>query len=125
MNAMNDYGESLLAHQWHGYGLYHRSRRNLFIHIVAVPLFLLGNVVLAVSLLRGAWIAALIGVVLTAVSLMAQGRGHRSEPNPAEPFTSPLSAVLRLLAEQWISFPRFVLSGGWRNAVREASERRA
>lgn len=120
---MNAHTESLLSHQWHGYGLYHRSRRNLFIHIVAVPLFLLGNIVFVVLLARGAWAAALVGAALMALSLTAQGRGHRTEPNPAEPFTSPLNAVTRLLAEQWISFPRFVLSGGWRDAVREAGGR--
>lgn len=44
----------LLRWQWDGYPRYHRSRANLLVHIVAVPLFVLGNVGLIVTLLRGA-----------------------------------------------------------------------
>lgn len=112
---------ALLSHQWEGYGFYHRSRRNLIIHAVAVPLFLLGNVTLFAALARGAWIDSGIAIGLMGASLIVQGRAHRAEPNPPEPFTSPVNAVTRLLAEQWISFPRFLLSGRWRAAVREAS----
>ena len=54
------------------------------------------------------------------LSLALQGRGHRWEPVPPEPFTGPMNAVARLLCEQWITFPRFVLSGGWRDALRRA-----
>ena len=42
---------------------------------------------------------------------MAQGRGHRLEGQKPVPFRSPVDAVVRILAEQYITFPRFVLSG--------------
>jgi hypothetical protein len=56
------------------------------------------------------------------VSLALQGRGHRQEQVPPEPFTSPANAISRLLLEQWVTFPRFVLSGGWLRALRQESE---
>ena len=36
----------LLRWQWGGYAKYHQSRANLLIHIVAVPLFLIGTIAL-------------------------------------------------------------------------------
>lgn len=40
----------LLRWQWDGYPRVHRSRANLLIHIVVVPLFVLGNIGLIVAL---------------------------------------------------------------------------
>jgi phage terminase small subunit len=56
-----------------------------------------------------------------AISLVAQGRGHRDEPAAPEPFTGPGDFVSRFLVEQLVTFPRFVLSGGWRRAWSSAS----
>lgn len=106
-----------------GYGRYHRARRNLVIHIVAVPLFLLGNVVLVLALAQGLWPDALAGLALTLLSLAAQGLGHRVEPSPPVAFSSATDAVWRILLEQWLEFPRFVFSGRWRAAMRRAPDR--
>jgi hypothetical protein len=54
------------------------------------------------------------------VSVALQGRGHRQEPVPPEPFSGPVNAVARLFFEQWVTFPRFVISGAWLRAVRTA-----
>jgi phage terminase small subunit len=118
---------SLLSHQWEGYAQYHQSRSNLVIHIVAVPIFLSANVLSLVALLRGQWIAAGAALVTMGASLTAQGRGHRREPKPPEPFTGPLNAMLRIFAEQWLTFPRFVSTGGWWRALRQrlAAERQS
>jgi len=43
----------LLQWQWEGYAKYHQWRINLLIHIVAVPLFLIGTIVLVASLFLG------------------------------------------------------------------------
>jgi hypothetical protein len=112
----------LLRWQWEGYPKYHQSRPNLLIHIVAVPLFLLGTVALvgAVAQLSLLLLAVALGCILVAVAL--QGRGHRLEPIPPEPFSGPLNFVSRLFFEQWVTFPRFVLSGGWLAALRKAPE---
>lgn len=110
----------LLRWQWDGYSQYHQSRANLWLHIVVVPLFLLGNVALLVGLFQSFWFIAAVGAMAMAISVVAQGRGHSVEPNPSVPFSSPLNAVLRILLEQWITFPRFVLSGGWLRALQSA-----
>ena len=41
-------------------------------------------------------------------------------PVPPEPFAGPGQALARLFFEQWLTFPRFVLSGGWRRALAAA-----
>ena len=112
----------LLRWQWEGYPTYHQSRANLLIHIVAVPLFLLGTIALvaAVVQLSLVLLAVAIGCVVVAVAL--QGRGHRLEPVPPEPFSGPLNFVSRLFFEQWVTFPRFVISGGWGAALRKVRE---
>lgn len=110
----------LLRWQWDGYPRYHRSRANLLLHIVVVPLFLAGNLAILIGLATLSWVHAVVGIAGTGLSLALQDRGHRTELVPPEPFTSPLNAIARLVCEQWITFPRFVLSGGWSDALRKA-----
>ncbi|MFZ0499838.1 MAG: terminase [Steroidobacteraceae bacterium] len=111
----------LRGRQLQGYTRYHQSRLNLLLHIVLVPLFLAGNVALLVALLEGRWTLAIGALVSTVLSIAIQGRAHSGEPVPPEPFTSPGNAVARILLEQWVTFPRFVLSGGWSRALRRRS----
>lgn len=99
------------------YARYHRSRANLLLHIVFVPAFLAGNLALSGALFGRHWLLASGALALTGLSLAIQGYGHRGEPVPPEPFTSPRNAVARILVEQWVTFPRFVLSGGWRRSM--------
>ena len=107
----------LLKWQWDGYPRYHQSRTNLLLHIVVVPFFLAGNVALLVGLVRAFSLMAGLGLVAMLASVALQGIGHRTETNPPEPFTSRWNAVSRLLLEQWINFPRFVVSGKWWRAL--------
>ena len=108
----------LLRWQWDGYPRFHRSRSNLVLHIVLVPLFVVCNVALVRCLLRGAWIGAFLALADMGLSIALQGRGHKGEPVPPEPFAGPADVMARIFAEQWITFPRFVLSGGWLRALR-------
>src|SRR6201993_3601687 len=112
----------LLRWQWEGYPRYHQARANLLIHIVAVPLFLLGTLALVASVLQVSplLLTAAVGCIVVAVAL--QGRGHRLEAVPPEPFSGPVNFVSRLFFEQWITFPRFVISGGWGAALRNTRE---
>ncbi|XHS79393.1 Mpo1-like protein [Burkholderiaceae bacterium UC74_6] len=110
----------LLRWQWEGYARYHGSRANLLLHIVVVPLFLCGNVALVLGLVAGGWGEAVAGLVAMVVSVIAQGRGHALEVNPPVPFSGPGNAVARIFLEQWVSFPRFVLTGGWWRAFQRA-----
>ena len=108
----------LLRWQWDGYPRVHRSRTNLLIHIVVVPLFVLGNVGLVVALLSTSWPLGAVSLAVMLVSVALQGRGHRREQLPPEPFTGPANALSRIFLEQWVTFPRFVLSGRWIRALR-------
>ncbi len=111
----------LLRWQWQGYPRYHRSRVNLVLHIIVVPVFLLGNLGLLLAVVQRSWFAAGFAVAAMVASVGLQGVGHRRERVPPEPFTGPRDAVARLLCEQWITFPRFVATGGWLQAWRRAS----
>jgi hypothetical protein len=109
----------LLRWQLDGYPEFHRNRTNLWIHIVAVPAFLtcLGSLVVNLCLMRWPWAAgSLVGMV---VAFGAQGAGHGREATPAIPFDGPADAVTRIFAEQLVTFPRFVLGGGFRAALRQ------
>lgn len=120
MVTVMKFGE-LVHWQWQGYPRNHQARTNLLLHIVLVPLFLAGNVALLVGVVRLSWGWALAGIVATFISIALQGRGHKTESNPPEPFTRTGNALLRIFLEQWVTFPRFVLSGGWLRALRSAS----
>jgi uncharacterized membrane protein YGL010W len=112
---------NLLAWQWSDYASRHRNRANLAIHIVAVPLFLAGvTLLLTGGILRSAP-PALAGATMMIVSLILQGRGHKGEAERPAPFDGPLDFVTRFLAEQFVTFPRFVLSGEWLRNFRAAS----
>jgi hypothetical protein len=111
----------LLRWQWEGYSRYHQSRFNLLLHIVLVPLFLVSNVAVLVAFFQRSWLVGIGALVLMVFSVALQGRGHRKEPVPPESFTSPSNAVSRIFLEQWVTFPRFVLSGGWLRALRQRS----
>jgi hypothetical protein len=105
--------EKFLQWQWSGYSGAHRNRTNLLIHIVAVPLFMSATLLALYSLIRFS-LPTLAGAALCfLVSLILQGRGHKLEATAPEPFKGGLDFILRLFAEQWITFPRFVLTGGW------------
>ena len=108
----------LLRWQWQGYSRYHQSRANLLIHIVAVPLFLGGTIALLLAVAELSLIACALAVGCIVVAIAFQGHGHRLEPVPPEPFSGPVNFVARVLLEQWVTFPRFVLSGAWRAALR-------
>lgn len=111
----------LLAWQWEGYARFHRSRANLLMHILLVPLFLAGNLALVVGIMRLDWLEAAVGASCMASSMILQGRGHAGEHEPPVPFSSPANALSRIFLEQWITFPRFVLTGAWWRALRAAA----
>lgn len=103
----------LLEWQWRDYSDKHRNRSSLIIHIIAVPLFWIGAVNALSALLFMGLLHALGGVILMALSLFAQGKGHEQETLQPTPFEDPWDFVRRVFAEQFVTFPRFVLSGGW------------
>ena len=111
---------NLLAWQWNDYVAKHRDRGNLLIHIVAVPLFQLATLLLIGGLFGRSVTAAIIAVVAMVAALVLQGRGHRREPEAPMPFDGAADFVSRFVVEQWVTFPRFVLSGAWAENLRRA-----
>jgi len=112
---------ALLRWQWSAYLNYHASRTNLFIHIAAVPMFLLANISLIVSLFELSLFRALISLIAMVFAFGLQARGHSMEKNPSVPFSGPGNALARIFLEQWINFPRFVFSGGWFRSLQNST----
>ncbi len=90
-------------------------------HIVTVPLFWLGLLSLGAAVILG-WRFA-FGAVGVLVALIAQGRGHEREHNAPLPFRGPSDVLARFVCEQVVTFPRYVLSGGWSSAWRAAQRK--
>jgi hypothetical protein len=112
---------SFLADQLSDYPRVHTTRTNLLIHIVAVPVFDVAIIGAVASLATRSWLGAAGGVAIAAAAFAAQGRGHGIEAEAPAPFAGPGDVVKRIFAEQFITFPRFVLSGGWARALQVAS----
>src|SRR3954467_7462117 len=112
--------QALVQWQWEHYPRGHQDRRNLLVHVCAVPLFWAGTLAsLAAPFTDGRM--AIAGLAAMALSVGAQGRGHALEVNAPIPSRGPGDIVARLFVEQWITFPRFVLGGGFRAAWRTAA----
>ena len=111
---------SLAAWQWELYPQGHTTRRNLLLHILTVPIFGLGAAGAIVSAVERSAIGGAIAAACLLGPLVAQGRGHKSEPVRPVPFSSPWNFVSRFVVEQLFTFPRYVLSGGFARAWRAA-----
>jgi hypothetical protein len=110
--------KDLLAWQWGLYGAGHRDRVSLMLHLLTVPLFWIGTAMILYAILRGSAGATLSGLALWLAAMLAQGRGHAREVEPPVPFAGPLDFASRFFIEQFVTFPRFVASGGWLRAWR-------
>ena len=99
--------------QWQGYAKYHQDKGNLLIHIFAVAVFWLGAAALIFGIVRLSLLSVLLAFLALFGSLVFQSIGHKREANPPVPFTSKIDFIKRFLCEQFITFPRFVLTGGW------------
>jgi len=111
---------ALLQWQLDGYPEFHRGRVNLLIHIVAVPAFIASVVALVANLVMTHWVSAGVSFGVMLVAFAVQGVGHKREATPSIPFAGPGDALTRIFAEQFITFPRFLFSGGWDAAFRHS-----
>jgi hypothetical protein len=114
----NERPGGILAWQYRHYPEFHGDRKNLILHILTVPLFQLGTLMLFTGPLWAPWWYSLVGLGLMAGAMITQGRGHAMEKNPPVPFAGPIDVLGRIFGEQWLSFPRYVLSGGFAKAWR-------
>lgn len=119
---------NLEASPFRAYRHVHRSRKNLLVHLFAVPIFIAGTASLVFGLVELSIGLALGGFAAMAISMGIQGAGHATEEFKPEPFASPLDFVRRIFVEQLVTFPRYVLSGeltrAWREAGSEAGNER-
>jgi hypothetical protein len=106
---------------WPDYLRVHTDRRNLLIHVFAVPLFIGAFILFPFYLFLGAYGLASIAALMLPVAMALQGSGHRMERNPPRPFSGPLNFLVRVIREQFIIFPSFVLSGRWWQQYRSGS----
>lgn len=108
---------SLLQWQRSLYDGNHTARSTLLVHAITNPLFLCGTLLLLTApLTRMAH--APVGLALVLVAMALQGRAHRMESVAPVAFDGPLDALARIVAEQWVTWPRFVLDGGFSRAWR-------
>ena len=96
------------------YSQRHRNQLNLLVHIAVVPLFVIGLVGGVVALAIGQFAFFGVGVSLVVYSLLMQRWGHAQEVISPEPFQGLIDFLGRILTEQFVTFPRFVLTGRWR-----------
>jgi uncharacterized membrane protein YoaK (UPF0700 family) len=99
--------------QWSGYSQAHQNRTNLLIHLLAVPAFIVSAVCLVVAIAKLSPVAVVLSAAAMLASVALQVRGHKLEQSQPRPFKSRFDFVRRVVAEQFFTFPRFVLTGRW------------
>jgi hypothetical protein len=101
----------------------HRDRTNLVIHLVAVPLFVAGHVLIGVGVaILSGW-AVTLGLGSILMSLLLQKHGHALERMEIHAFTGTRDFIRRLYAEQFCNFWRFLFSGQWYASYRRTEPR--
>jgi hypothetical protein len=113
----------LLDWQWRGYSRNHRDRANLLIHMIGVPVFIAGALAFITQVTRAQWFGAAVSAVVAVAAFAVQGVGHKRERIAPEPFAGPGDFVARVFAEQFITFPRFVLMGQWARNLADPDNR--
>ena len=71
----------------------HHHRTNLLVHVLTVPLFILGTLAIPIAFVVGPWWLALAGLGAMVAAIGAQGATHRLEARAPEPFRGPLDVI--------------------------------
>jgi len=107
----------LIAWQWATYERNHRDRLSLMLHFLAVPAFIAGTLSCLRFAIAGMPLQAAIMLGVAAVAFLVQAIAHRRETEAPVPFDGPWDAITRIFTEQFITFPRFVFTGGFTRNV--------
>jgi hypothetical protein len=110
--------DQLVSWQWQGYPTFHQRPSTLWVHFFAVPVFVASALAVIPSLALGHVVAAGGAALGMVVAFAAQAVTHKREPAPPIPFEGAGDVVSRILLEQFVTWPRFVASGGWWRALR-------
>ena len=121
--ASSERDGGLLDWQWRGYSRNHRDRANLLIHMIGVPVFIAGVLAFITQVTHAQWFGATVSAVVAVAAFAVQGVGHKRERIAPEPFAGPGDFVARVFAEQFITFPRFVLMGQWARNLADPENR--
>jgi hypothetical protein len=108
---------NLISWQWNGYKDFHTDKTSLFLHLFGVPMFVMGVINFVIGAFEFSVAAMIFSLIVTGIGFAVQAIGHKRESIPPIPFDGPVDAVTRIMVEQFITFPRFVLSGSWSRAV--------
>lgn len=105
--------QQLLRWQWSDYAAKHRRRANLLIHIVAVPLFQVGTLLPGLQRTPAGGRCRGSGCRVRGRFAGNAGAGSQARGGASGTIRRGGDVIRRIIAEQWVTFPRFVLSGGW------------
>jgi hypothetical protein len=86
------------------------------IHALTVPLFWAGTLAPVYAVLVSPWLG--FGAMAMVVAMALQGRGHKRERVAPVKFRGPGDVLARIFVEQWFTFPRYVVTGGFARAWR-------
>lgn len=115
----------ILNQQWSDYAERHRNKLNLLIHIGTVPLVWIAGLQVVGGLILmligvGGFSTLLTAAFLVAVALFAQAYGNSLEAVKPRTHADAKAFALNAVAEQFVTFPRFVLTGHWLRNLQEA-----
>lgn len=110
--------KELIQWQYSSFAKFHQSKLNLWIHIVAVPIFVSCFCLLILGIFTFNLNIVFISMAGMVGSIVIQGVGHKKEQLPPEAFTGPINVIVRIFLEQTYTFPKFVFTGGWAKAMR-------
>jgi phage terminase small subunit len=97
------------------YAATHRHPSNLLLHLIAVPLFIVASLLLLSGLLGASLLPVVLGAIGLVAALALQRQGHKLEEQEAD---TDQECLQELLLQQFVTFPRFILSGDWWRAWR-------
>src|SRR5262249_61497512 len=101
----------LLQWQWSDYSAKHRDPTDLLLHIVAVPLFEIGTIVLLAGAAVGSGRAAVLGLTGMVAAVVVEGRGRRRGRRTPTPFPVASPSLDRFFLRQWLTVPRSLPPG--------------
>src|SRR5262249_61501245 len=96
---------NLLRWQWSDYAAKHQNRANLIIHVVAVPLFQVGTVLLVAGVGIRAMLAIGGALACLALAVWMGGRGHARGRGGPTPFDGALGFARRFVAGPGVTCP--------------------
>ena len=112
MNPSSQQDTSYIAMTWCEFQRVHQTRSSLLVHCLMVPVFAIGVIAGFYLTLNNGIAVGWPYFALALVSFAAQGISHKTlERNALPPMTGLLEIPRRFLIEQYLSWPRALLSG--------------